>query len=130
MSWDHFFISMQQYFSSLRQELPHLQQAADPVYRLARPMTKGISPAEIEGLMTVLRLIQSVCDHCDAARVALSENTAWQPLFVVIGLLGCAVPTPLKAELLRTLAAMAREGGDPTGSLRIINIGLTQRACA
>jgi hypothetical protein len=51
---------MQQYFSNLRQELPHHQQQAnvDPVYRLARPLTRGISPAEINGLMTVLKLIQ------------------------------------------------------------------------
>lgn len=110
VSWDHFFSSMQQYFSNLRQEqMPFFSGAAsDVVYRLSRPMTRGISPAEINGLITVLKLVGTVSRQCEAVRIAMAENSAWQPLLVLIGLLGCAVPSPLKAEIILTLAAFAK----------------------
>jgi len=113
ISWDHFFGSLHQYFANLRsvEQLPaqHAASAGDPVYHLGRPMTRGISPAEIEGLTSVLRLVQAVADHCKAARMAMAENSVWQPVLVAVGLLGCAVPVVLKAELLKTLAALARD---------------------
>ena len=45
-------------------------------------MTRGISPAEVNGLVSVLRLVAAVASHCEAARVAIAENTAWQPLLL------------------------------------------------
>jgi nuclear pore complex protein Nup205 len=71
-------------------------------------MTRGISPAEINGLASVLRLVGAVTANCEAARVAMAENSSWQPILLLLGLLGCGVPTHLKAELLRTLAALAK----------------------
>ena len=53
-----------------------------PSFRLSRPMTRGISPAEINGLISVLRLVAAVASNCEAARVAIAENTAWQPLLL------------------------------------------------
>ena len=50
--------------------------------RLSRPMTRGISPAEVNGLVSVLRLVAAVASNCEAARVAIAENTAWQPLLL------------------------------------------------
>ena len=89
VSWEHFFTSLQQYFSNLRQEMTtpmnQMLPSTDTIYRMGRPMTKGISPAEIQGLMTVLRLIQQVADNCEAARVAMAENSNWQPLLVILG---------------------------------------------
>ncbi len=114
ISWDHFFGSLQQYFSNLRQEQQHPHQKMLPVtdtiyyHGGGRPLTRGISPSEIQGLVSVLRLVRAVADNCEAARVAIAENSAWQPLLVVVGLLGCPVPPELKAELLRTLASLAR----------------------
>ncbi len=112
ISWDHFFASLQQYFSNLRQEQPLSQTmlpVGDTIYHPhTRPMTRGISPAEIKGLASVLRLLQAVADNCEAARVALAENSAWQPLLVFSGLLGCPVPAELKSELLRSLASVSK----------------------
>jgi nuclear pore complex protein Nup205 len=42
------------------------------------------------------------------ARVALCDNPNWAPLTVLLGLVSCSVPIPLKAELLLTLAALSR----------------------
>ena len=72
------------------------------ILRIGRPLTRGISPAEIDGLASVLRLMQTVCAHCDAARIAMAESTAWQPLLVIVGLLGCPVPPVLKVKKRET----------------------------
>ena len=42
------------------------------------------------------------------ARIALCENQQWLPLVVLLGLVGCSVPPQLKAQLLKTLAALAK----------------------
>lgn len=42
------------------------------------------------------------------SRVALCDNPNWAPLSVLLGLVSCSVPIPLKAELLLTLAALAK----------------------
>ena len=112
ISWDHFFTSLQQYFNNLRQEsYDQHHPYQDTIYRtapIARQMTKGISPGEIQGLAAVLRLISTVSENSDAARAVIVQSPEWQPLLVMIGLLGCAVPTLIKAELLKTLASLAK----------------------
>ncbi len=81
----------------------------DTIYRVAaRPMTRGISPAEVFGLVSVLRLITSVCTQSEMARVAIAENPNWQPVLVLVGLLSCSVPAILKSEVLKTLASLAK----------------------
>ena len=65
-------------------------------------MTRGISPAEVHGLVTVLRLIASVSSQSEMARVAIAENPNWQPVLVLVGLLSCSVPAILKSEVIKT----------------------------
>ena len=55
-----------------------------------------------------VRLISSVCNNCEAARLSMAESASWQPLLVIVGLLGCAVPSVLKAELIKTLASLSK----------------------
>jgi len=105
ISWDHFFSSLHQYFVNLRQE--NQLATSDTIYRL-RPMTKGISPAEIQGLAAVLKLITVVSDHSEPARLAFAQRPEWQPVPIMVGLLGCSVPSMLKAELLKTLTSLAK----------------------
>ena len=62
----------------------------------------------MRSLAAVLRLISTVSENSDAARAAIVQSPEWQPLLVMIGLLGCAVPTLIKAELLKTLASLAK----------------------
>jgi len=38
----------------------------------------------------------------------MCENQQWRPLVTLVGLLTCAVPVRLKAEILRVLAAFAK----------------------
>jgi nuclear pore complex protein Nup205 len=107
VSWDHFFNSLHQYFANLRQESQY--STMDTIYRVAaRPMTRGISPAEVYGLVSVLRLITSVSSQSEMARIAIAENPSWQPILVLVGLLSCSVPAILKSEVLKTLAALAK----------------------
>ena len=49
-----------------------------------------------------------ISENDEMARVALCDNPNWAPLSVLLGLVSCSVPIPLKAELLLTLAALAK----------------------
>ncbi|KAJ4431675.1 hypothetical protein ANN_20275, partial [Periplaneta americana] len=104
VSWDHFFQSLNRYYSNLRQELP---PTTDTVYR-HRNYPRGITPQEIQGLQAVLAVVRAVAENDEMARVALCDNPSWAPLTVLLGLVSCSVPIPLKAELLLTLAALAK----------------------
>lgn len=104
ISWDHFFNSLSRYFSNLRQEHP---PTSDTVYR-HRNFPKGITPQEVQGLHSVLSVIRMVAEQDEFSRVALCENPNWSPLTVLLGLVSCSVPILLKADLLTTLAALAK----------------------
>lgn len=104
ISWDHFFNSINRYFSNLRQEHPPIN---DTVYR-HRNFPKGITPQEVQGLHSVLSVIRMVAEQDEFSRLALCENPNWSPLTVLLGLVSCSVPILLKADLLTTLAALAK----------------------
>lgn len=59
ISWDHFFWSFNLYFSSLRQDIRPESPFQDP-NRSTTVYNKGITPQELEGLIVVLKLIQTV----------------------------------------------------------------------
>ncbi|EFA00605.1 nuclear pore complex protein Nup205 [Tribolium castaneum] len=103
LSWDHFFTSFAQYYNNLRQELPPV---TDTVYR--NTYLKGVSPQELEGLHAVLLLIRTIADHDEFSRLALCEHPGWAPLTILLGLVGCSVPIPLKSDLLLTLASLSK----------------------
>lgn len=103
LSWDHFFMSFAQYYSNLRQEAPPI---SDTVYR--NTYLKGVSPQELEGLHTVLLVMRTIADHDEFSRLALCEHPGWAPLSILLGLVGCSVPIPLKADLLLTLASLSK----------------------
>ncbi|KAF7266032.1 hypothetical protein GWI33_020609 [Rhynchophorus ferrugineus] len=105
LSWDHFFMSFTQYYNNLRQEAP---AQTDTVYRNRPGYHKGVSPQELEGLHAVLLLIRSVAEHDEFSRLALCEHPAWSPQTILLGLVSCSVPIPLKADLLLTLASLAK----------------------
>ncbi|XP_067003269.1 nuclear pore complex protein Nup205 [Anabrus simplex] len=104
VSWTHFFKSFERYYSNLRQELP---PSTDTVYHQHRNYPRGITPQEIQGLQAVLSVIRTVAEHDPVSRVALCDNPQWAPLTILLGLVSCSVPIPLKAELLLTLAALS-----------------------
>ncbi|KAG8299876.1 hypothetical protein J6590_090527 [Homalodisca vitripennis] len=79
----------------------------DTVYR-HRSYPKGITPLEIQGLQSVLALVRTVAEHDQMSRLALCENAAWAPLSLLLGLVTCSIQINLKAEMLLTLAALAK----------------------
>nr|XP_022904790.1 nuclear pore complex protein Nup205 [Onthophagus taurus] len=105
LSWDHFFMSFSQYYSNLRQEMP---LASDTVYRHRSTYLKGITPQEIHGLQAVLKLLKAIASQDEFSRMSLCEHPAWAPLSILLGLVSCSVPIPLKAEILSTLAALSK----------------------
>ena len=38
----------------------------------------------------------------------IAEHSTWQPSLVMVGLLSCAVPTGLKAEILNAISALSK----------------------
>ncbi|KAB0795840.1 hypothetical protein PPYR_09901 [Photinus pyralis] len=104
VSWDHFFMSFNQYYNNLRHEIG---PTTDTMYRRA-VHHKGITPQEIKGLHAVLHLIRTIADYDDFSRLALCEHPGWTPLTILLGLVGCAIPITIKADLLLTLAALSK----------------------
>ncbi|KAK4319740.1 hypothetical protein Pmani_009395 [Petrolisthes manimaculis] len=103
LAWEHFMTALTQYYNNLKLEEPG---AMDTMYR-ARGTPRGITPQEVQGLLSVLQLMCTVATQDELPRVALCDNTAWAPLYVCTGLLTCAVPLLLKIELINTLAAFS-----------------------
>ncbi|XP_023291874.2 nuclear pore complex protein Nup205 [Lucilia cuprina] len=104
LSWEHFFSCLNRYYTNLKQEY---HTASDTIYR-SRISSRNINPDEIEGLRAVLEVIKAVTTYDDVARIAICEHPNWNPLYTLIGLLGCSVPLHLKADILQTLAALAQ----------------------
>ena len=125
---------MSQYYTNLRQEnAPHSDMTH--VYRAPHHhQLRGITPQELQGLVSVLQLTQRIasqvrfylctilafgyhlydlcnvglCLQYDVARLELCDDQHLLPLVVLVGLVGCAVPTILKAQIFKTLAAFAK----------------------
>ena len=109
VSLDHFFSSLSQYYTNLGQFGGSTPARPDmTIYRSAGPHSRGISPAEITGLGSVLDLVTVLAARCDQARLAMAEHPGWSLVPSLLGLLSCAVPTQIKAKLLQLLAAIAR----------------------
>lgn len=102
LTWDHFFASLAQYYTSLRVDQ---YPTSDTVYR---NQSRNISPMEIAGLQAVLGVIKAVAEQDEVARIAICDQPAWAPMQVMLGLVSCSVPIAFKSELFLTLAALAK----------------------
>jgi len=91
-------------FRTLRQEQ---NPGTETIYR-SRVINRVINPQEIAGLQAVLDVIRAVANNDEVARIALCEHPTWMPLHVLLGLVSCSIEIPLKADLLLTLAALAK----------------------
>ncbi|CRK98110.1 CLUMA_CG011478, isoform A [Clunio marinus] len=104
VSWDHFFTSLARYYQTLRHEQ---QPSTDTIYR-SKLFSRNIDPQEIAALQAVLEVIRTVATHDEVARISLCEQPSYAPMPVMLGLISCSIVIPLKAELILTLAALAR----------------------
>ncbi|GAB1605006.1 nuclear pore complex protein Nup205-like [Argonauta hians] len=101
VSWDHVFLSLNQYYVSLRREVPSQTFGSYHTHG-------GITPQEQEALIVVLQLTQQIANQNKESRIAIYENQQWQVVTVLFGLASCSIPVGLKAEVLLTLAALAK----------------------
>nr|CAB3264508.1 nuclear pore complex protein Nup205-like [Phallusia mammillata] len=113
VSWDHFFMSCQQYYNNLRQDRPihdvtnpfamqHHQHAAQVV------QPRSITPQEVEGLQAVMRLIAKILQYDEIACITVYEHSQWSSCAVLFGLLQCPIPVGLKGDILNVLTQLAR----------------------
>ena len=63
-SWDHVFSSLNQYFTTLRQEVGNTD--FEPSHLTVSPMMRDISEQELTGLLAVCKLITQVADQVSA----------------------------------------------------------------
>ncbi|KAF4530443.1 hypothetical protein B566_EDAN018455, partial [Ephemera danica] len=73
-----------------------------PYLKLLAALAKG--PRVSKDAFTLL----NSGEHDPIARVVLAEDPAWDAVHTILGLVKCSVPVPLKADLLLTLAALAK----------------------
>ena len=73
VSWEHFFASLNQYYASLRQEVPQVGYSSymrgTPYRTHGTPMAvvRSITPQEVDGLRAVLSLIGTVVKQVNVA---------------------------------------------------------------
>ncbi|XP_018798172.1 PREDICTED: nuclear pore complex protein Nup205 isoform X2 [Bactrocera latifrons] len=103
LSWEHFFGSLIQYYSNLRQE-----HGVGSEISYKTHLNRSINPQEIEALQSVLEVIRAVATYDELSRIAICENPNWAPLQILLGLLSCPVPLMLKGNILQTLAALTK----------------------
>jgi nuclear pore complex protein Nup205 len=102
VSWDHFFLSMKQYYLSMKQDAAVIDGA--PIHSLVPGV---IATDELEGLHAVLRLLRQIVKQDEPAGIALYDSQYWLPIPTLVQLVGCPVPLQLKANLLLCLSAFA-----------------------
>ncbi|KAK3769775.1 hypothetical protein RRG08_046880 [Elysia crispata] len=107
VSWDHIFSSMNQYFTSLRQEAYGAGDAlGSSMYRTSTG--RSMTPQEFEAMCACLKLTRHIAEQSETCRSAFCENQQWSVVMVLFGLLSCTVPFTMKGEILRTLASIAQ----------------------
>ncbi|XP_067951509.1 nuclear pore complex protein Nup205-like [Watersipora subatra] len=107
VSWDHVFASLNQYFTTLRQDVSSKELEGAHLSSRA-PIIRDITEQELSGLIAVCKLITMVAEKSTEVRCALMESQLWLPSVVLFGLVGCSVPISLKAEILLALASLAK----------------------
>ncbi|KAK7605078.1 hypothetical protein V9T40_006936 [Parthenolecanium corni] len=105
LTWDHFFKSFHKYYHNLRMEQP---PTSDTMYRHRSLYPKGINPMEIQGLQAVLCVIRRIAEFDEASRIAFCENLEWSCVTILLGLVTCSIDVNLKADIILTLAALAK----------------------
>ncbi|XP_017055499.1 nuclear pore complex protein Nup205 [Drosophila ficusphila] len=108
VSWDHFFHTLANYYNLMRNDFnTSISSGGEMIYR-NRSTPRNITQRESEHLVAVMQLIQAVAEHDEISRIMICEQANWQPPQVLLGLVACSTPLPLKAEILFTLAALAK----------------------
>ena len=65
----------------------------------------------------------------ETSRVTMCENQQWLPLVTLVGLLTCAMPVRLKAEILHVLSAFAKTPHIATAIWQSVESAQVQYSC-
>ncbi|KAJ1974903.1 hypothetical protein H4R35_003397 [Dimargaris xerosporica] len=82
---------------------------------MANAAAVAIPPAEVDLILSFLRLLRQVVSHSIVVRITLYENAQYRALYTLFNLLGCRIPITLKAAILSTIAAFC---APPAASVR------------
>ncbi|XP_001354955.4 nuclear pore complex protein Nup205 [Drosophila pseudoobscura] len=113
MGWDHFFQALASYYSNMRTDnafsvmSPGSASNGDLFMRRAL-QPRNITQRETEHLVAVMGIMRAVAEHDRVSRVMMCDQASWQAPQVLLGLVACATPLALKAEIMFTLAALAK----------------------
>ncbi|XP_039266585.2 nuclear pore complex protein Nup205-like [Styela clava] len=116
VSWDHFFQSMNRYYTNLRMEQTQSGHIVSTLGAVSgQNITQGhhhhtmsITPQEVEGLRAVLQLLAKITQYDDIACLTVYEHPHWNACGGLLGLLQCPVPAVLKGDVLLALNQLAR----------------------
>ncbi|XP_022232399.2 nuclear pore complex protein Nup205 [Drosophila obscura] len=112
MGWDHFFQALASYYSNMRTDASSILVSSNApscehfMRRALQP--RNITQRETEHLVAVMGIMRAVAEHDRVSRVMMCDQSSWQAPQVLLGLVACAAPLVLKAEIMFTLAALAK----------------------
>lgn len=137
ISWNHIFYAFERYYDSFKtdQNQTQLNQQSTPYgyqnygqIRSQYNYSKGITQLELQGLISVIKLVNQIAFYSEKARIALCEfqrsdsasNNVYSTMgltnsdgnlyslpVLMFGLLSCSIPTSLKGEILKLLGSLS-----------------------
>ena len=137
ISLDHIFYALERYYDSFRTDLNQpsanqisAHQSASYNYPINNQLrtNKGITQQELQGLLSVIKLVNQIALSSEKARMALCEyqrgnneslissfnntgsnldNNGNSLQYLLFGLLSCPIPIILKGEILQLLASFS-----------------------
>ncbi|XP_034670932.1 nuclear pore complex protein Nup205 isoform X4 [Drosophila subobscura] len=113
MGWDHFFQALASYYRNMRTDASCVIVAGNVYTNGEHFMRRALQPRNItqretEHLVAVMGIMRAVAEHDRVSRVMMCDQASWQAPQVLLGLVACATPLVLKAEIMFTLAALAK----------------------
>lgn len=134
ISWNHIIFAFEKYYDSFRMDQNIPQQSSTfqyqnptiPINTQLRSHNKGITQQELQGLISVTKLVTQIAFYNEKARITLCEyhrgETSLMQSFsnptglqssesnlpsIMFGLLTCSIPISLKGEILNLLSAFS-----------------------
>ncbi|KAJ1976523.1 hypothetical protein H4R34_003950 [Dimargaris verticillata] len=114
-SWSALFAALEFYAQRLRQAAATNPASGtqalsglvgeNAISSLANSAAVAIPPAEVDLILSFLRLLRQVVSYSVVVRITLYENAQYRALYTLFNLLGCRIPITLKAAILSTIAA-------------------------
>lgn len=129
ISWSHILFAFEKYYDSFRMDQSISQQPSGFGYQNQtqfRAHNKGITQQELQGLISVTKLVRQIALYNEKARFALCEYQKTEQSLItsygnsggmngsennlptiLFGLLTCSIPISLKGEILNLLSALS-----------------------